>query len=82
MEETGIDGFTLEYIVCPGDFAAFVDLAVPELQRRGVYKTSYEAGTLREKLYGKGQSHLQANHPGADYRFGRPKFDNSAVSRL
>jgi hypothetical protein len=82
MEETGIDGFSVEYIVSPGDFAAFVDLAVPELQRRGVYKTSYEEGTLREKLCGKGRRHLPADHPGANYRFGRPKFDDSSVSRL
>ena len=39
MEESGIDGFNIEHIVCPGDFAAFVELVVPELQRRGVYKT-------------------------------------------
>ncbi len=68
MEESGIDGFNVEYIVSPGDFAAFVDLAVPELQRRGVYKTHYEEGTLREKLLGKGQAHLPLNHPGARYR--------------
>jgi FMN-dependent oxidoreductase (nitrilotriacetate monooxygenase family) len=71
MEETGIDGFNIEYVVSPGDFAAFVDLVVPELQRRGVYKTSYEEGTLREKLYGKGRRHLPEDHPGANYRFGR-----------
>jgi hypothetical protein len=47
---------------------------VPELQRRGVYKTSYAEGTLREKLYGKGRRHLPADHPGASYRFGGPKF--------
>jgi alkanesulfonate monooxygenase len=70
MEETGIDGFNIEYIVSPGDFVAFVDLVVPELQRRGVHKTSYEEGTLREKLYGPGRRHLSADHPGAGYRFG------------
>jgi alkanesulfonate monooxygenase len=69
MDETGIDGFNIEYIVSPGDFRAFVDLVVPELQRRGVYKTSYAEGTLREKLYGKGRRHLSADHPGAKYRF-------------
>ena len=73
MEETGVDGFNVEYIVSPGDFEAFVDLVVPELQRRGIYKTKYEEGTLREKLYGIGRCHLPVNHPGANYRFGRPK---------
>jgi hypothetical protein len=54
MEETGVDGFNLEYIVNPGDFAAVVDLVMPELQQRGGYKTHCEDGTLRAKLYGPG----------------------------
>jgi hypothetical protein len=40
---------------------------VPELQKRGVYKTEYRQGTLREKLFGHG-SRLAAPHPGAGYR--------------
>lgn len=68
VEETGVDGFNLIYSVSPGDFTDFVDLVVPELQRRGLYKTKYEPGTLREKLYGQGQRHLPADHPGAGYR--------------
>ena len=71
MDETGVDGFNLHYMVSPGDLIDFVDLVVPELQRRGVYKTRYEEGTLREKLYGKGQRYLRDDHPGANYRYGR-----------
>jgi alkanesulfonate monooxygenase len=70
MEESGIDGFNVEYIVSPGDFAAVVDLVVPELQRRGVYKTNYAEGTLREKLFGPGHRLLPPSHPGARYRRG------------
>ena len=73
MTETGVDGFNVKYIVSPRDLTAFVDLVVPELQRRGAYKTSYQEGTLRQKLSGRGNS-LPADHPGAEYRFGRPKF--------
>jgi FMN-dependent oxidoreductase (nitrilotriacetate monooxygenase family) len=80
MDETGVDGFNLRYLISPGDINAFVDLVVPELQRRGVYKTSYEEGTFREKLYGKGRNYLPDDHPAADYRYGRPKFDSSIVS--
>jgi hypothetical protein len=40
-----------------------------ELERRGVYTTSYEEGTLREKLYEKGRPHVAASHPAAKYRF-------------
>jgi len=81
MEETGVDGFNVEYVVSPGDFAAVVDLVVPELQRRGVYKTSYQEGTLREKLYGKGRPYLPEDHPAANYRVGRPKWRDSVVAR-
>ncbi|HKX27492.1 MAG TPA: LLM class flavin-dependent oxidoreductase [Blastocatellia bacterium] len=80
MEETGVDGFNLDYLVSPGDMIAFVDLVVPELQRRGVYKTSYEEGTFREKLYGKGRNYLPDDHPGASYRYGRSKLASSTVS--
>jgi hypothetical protein len=37
------------------------------LQKRGVYKTEYAPGTLREKLFGDG-ARLASNHPGAGYR--------------
>ena len=63
IEETGADGFNLCSIVMPETFADIARLLVPELQRRGVYKTEYAAGTLREKLFGRG-SRLFAGHPG------------------
>jgi FMN-dependent oxidoreductase (nitrilotriacetate monooxygenase family) len=68
VSDTDVDGFNLAYAVTPESFSDFVDFVVPELQRRGVYKRDYAAGTLREKLYGKGHSHLPDNHPGALYR--------------
>lgn len=68
IEETGLDGFNLVYSITPGDFTDFVDLVVPELQRRGVYKTEYSEGTLREKLYGPGRSRLDNRHPAARFR--------------
>jgi hypothetical protein len=45
---------------------------VPELQRRGVYKRDYRAGTLREKLQGHGRARLAASRPGAGYRYRAP----------
>ncbi len=67
VEETDIDGFNLAYAVTPETFADIVDLLVPELQRRGVYKQEYAPGTLREKLFGRGPR-LEAPHPAAGYR--------------
>ena len=64
MDETGIDGFNLAYTVMPESIESVVDLVVPELQRRGVYKTAYAPGTFRDKLFGRGPR-LRAPHPGA-----------------
>ena len=52
VDETGIDGFNLAFAGRPETFASIADVIVPELQRRGRYKTSYAPGTLRQKLFG------------------------------
>ncbi|WP_455269938.1 LLM class flavin-dependent oxidoreductase [Rhizobium herbae] len=67
VEDTDVDGFNLAYAVTPESFEDAVDLLVPELQKRGVYKKDYAQGTLREKLFGEGPR-LAAPHPGAAYR--------------
>lgn len=69
MDETGIDGFNLAAVEMPRTFEDIVTYLVPELQRRGVYKTEYAAGTLREKLLDNGPA-LQSPHIGASYRHG------------
>jgi len=68
VEETDVDGFNLAYAVTPETFADFVDLVVPELQRRGRYKLDYAPGTLREKFYGPGRARLGTDHPAARFR--------------
>jgi long-chain alkane monooxygenase len=50
MDEGGADGFMLIATNTPGCFEDFVDLVVPELQRRGRYRTSYPGRTLRDNL--------------------------------
>jgi len=32
----------------PGGFTDFVDLVIPELQRRGLFRREYEGATLRD----------------------------------
>ena len=44
-------GFILaKGIEVPGNLRDFVEYVVPELQRRGLYRTAYEGRTLRENL--------------------------------
>ncbi len=68
IEHTGIDGFNLSYTVMPECYEDFVDLVVPELQNRGIYKTEYRSGTLRDKLFAKGDR-LGSTHPGSAFAF-------------
>lgn len=44
------DGFILSAAQSPGTFDDFVDQVVPELQRRGLFRTEYTGSTLRENL--------------------------------
>ena len=48
--ETACDGFVLAASHAPGAYDDFVRLVVPELQRRGLYRTDYQGATLRENL--------------------------------
>lgn len=56
----------------PESIEDLVELLIPELQKRGLYRTEYPVvgGTFRENMQGKpGQSLLGADHPGAKVRW-------------
>ena len=44
------DGFNIMPPVFPSSLQEFIDLVVPELQRRGLYRTEYSGTTLRDNL--------------------------------
>ena len=44
------DGFNVMPAYLPGSLKDFVDLVIPELQRRGLFRKEYEGMTLRENL--------------------------------
>ena len=46
----GCDGFNLMPPFLPGGLDDFVELVLPELRRRGLFRTEYEGRTLREHL--------------------------------
>ena len=46
--EKAADGYNILPAYFPGAFAEFVDLVVPELQRRGLFRRDYKGTTLRE----------------------------------
>ena len=50
FENEGADGFNILPPTTPAGLNDFVDFIVPELQRRGLFRTEYEGTTLRENL--------------------------------
>lgn len=44
------DGFAISSPMLPGSLRDFATLVVPELQRRGLFRTEYEGETLRDRL--------------------------------
>ncbi|QKZ07386.1 LLM class flavin-dependent oxidoreductase [Pseudomonas eucalypticola] len=50
FEQGAADGFNVLVPHLPGGLEDFADYIVPELQRRGLFRTEYEGSTLRENL--------------------------------
>ena len=67
IDDTGIDGFNLTRTVAPESHHDFIQWVIPELQQRGRYKTEYENGSLRHKLFQQG-NRLSASHPVQQFR--------------
>ena len=67
IDDTGIDGFNLTRTVAPESHHDFIQWVIPELQQRGRYKTEYENGSLRHKLFQQGDR-LSALHPVQQFR--------------
>ncbi|MDF2435162.1 MAG: long-chain alkane monooxygenase [Mucilaginibacter sp.] len=79
VRDTDLDGFNLRQFLTPGTAEDFIAYVIPELQRRGLYRTKYEESTLRERLFGAGNTRLPDQHPGARYRGGAHLGDASAI---
>jgi N-acetyl-S-(2-succino)cysteine monooxygenase len=50
FRKDGCDGFNIMPPFLPGGLDDFVELVIPQLQRRGLFRTEYEGKTLRENL--------------------------------
>jgi FMN-dependent oxidoreductase (nitrilotriacetate monooxygenase family) len=50
FKDGAADGFNVMPAWLPGSLRDFVDMVIPELQRRGLFRTEYEATTLRGNL--------------------------------
>jgi FMN-dependent oxidoreductase (nitrilotriacetate monooxygenase family) len=50
MAADACDGFMISFLALPSSLREFVDAVVPELQRRGLFRTDYTGRTLRDHL--------------------------------
>ncbi|GGA77677.1 hypothetical protein GCM10007176_22510 [Salinicoccus roseus] len=50
MNEGAADGFNLMPPTLPGSLEGFVDLVIPEMQKRGIFRRDYNGETFREML--------------------------------
>ncbi|MQG22794.1 MAG: LLM class flavin-dependent oxidoreductase [SAR202 cluster bacterium] len=66
--EAGVDGFNALTMIQPGSHEDLVNMLVPELQNRGLFRKKYEASTLREHFFGKGATLTTPDHPASQYR--------------
>ncbi|MEN8409642.1 LLM class flavin-dependent oxidoreductase [Acinetobacter bereziniae] len=76
LDETGIDGFNLTRTVAPESHQDFIKWVIPQLQQRGRFKTQYENGTLRDKIFKQGD-YLNQQHPASAFRCQNSKQNNS-----
>jgi hypothetical protein len=67
LEAEACDGFNVPPATLPGGAEDFVDMVVPELQRRRVFRTENDGRTLRENLgLGPAISRYSRDHQAAE----------------
>jgi alkanesulfonate monooxygenase SsuD/methylene tetrahydromethanopterin reductase-like flavin-dependent oxidoreductase (luciferase family) len=50
FQNYGADGFNIMSPILPTGLTDFIELVLPELRRRGLFRTEYEGRTLRDHL--------------------------------
>jgi FMN-dependent oxidoreductase (nitrilotriacetate monooxygenase family) len=67
FDKAGIDGFNITDPAPLRTYSDFNRFLLPELQKRGRVRSSYDGATYRENLYGAGQARLRDDHPAHSY---------------
>ncbi|TCP78195.1 MULTISPECIES: LLM class flavin-dependent oxidoreductase [Pseudomonas] len=65
---SGTSGYMLNPLTSPGTLEDFVELIVPELQKRGLYRTQAQTGTFRSRLRDDRSDRLPSSAYGASFR--------------
>jgi FMN-dependent oxidoreductase (nitrilotriacetate monooxygenase family) len=63
-----VDGFNLSHITNPGSFEDIIQFVIPELRKRGIFRTQIQEGlTARHTIFG--QSSLLPDHYGSRFKW-------------
>jgi len=54
IDYTDLDGFNIYQAITPATLQDVVELVVPELQKRGRYRTTYSDTSFRDRLFNNG----------------------------
>ncbi|KAJ9132245.1 Xenobiotic compound monooxygenase [Pleurostoma richardsiae] len=85
VEVSGVDGFNLAHVTNPGSFEDIIEYLLPELQRRGRFRTGVdkEGATAREVFIG--TKRLPEDHPGSRFKWRAgektPKYQQEEVAQ-
>lgn len=80
-QDAGIDGLNVMNHVLPGSYDNFIEGVLPELRRRGLAQGEYAPGSLRQKIFGRGDR-LPENHPASAYRGVFGEFSAEATNKI
>ncbi|KAI9742800.1 MAG: hypothetical protein M1818_003529 [Claussenomyces sp. TS43310] len=81
VEVADLDGFNLAHITNPGSFEDIIEFVIPELQRRGLFRTHVEKEgvTAREAYSGDPSGWLAKDHVGRKFRWSAVEQENENV---
>lgn len=69
IDYTDLDGFNVYQAITPATLTDVVDLVIPELQKRGRYKTAYDDTSFRDRLFNTG-NRISKNHIATSQQIG------------
>jgi FMN-dependent oxidoreductase (nitrilotriacetate monooxygenase family) len=66
---SGVDGFNLAHVTNPGSFKDIIEYLLPELQRRGRFRSESSTDTATARYVFQGRDRLRDDHPGSAYKW-------------
>ncbi|KAK7432938.1 hypothetical protein QQZ08_000409 [Neonectria magnoliae] len=69
IELADVDGFNVAHVTNPGSFEDIIELLLPELRRRGIFRSKVEKEGVTAREVFIGSRRLPEDHPGSKYKW-------------